>query len=137
MLRLGTSRLVIAIAALPIISDGVDAQNQATAPPHVSRQGENLIRNPSLRTKANWSFLRDAEYDASTSRTDEGSGAMKLLTPLPKASMVLSYLIAVQPGRRYTYGFYSLVQSAQRRSDGDRRVPLFCYARILGTVSGG
>lgn len=31
---------------------------------------------------------------------------MKLLTPAPNASMVLSDLIAVEPGKRYTYGFY-------------------------------
>jgi hypothetical protein len=69
-------------------------------------QGENLILNPSLNTKSHWSFLRDAEHDASTSRTDDASAAIKLLTPLPKASTVVSDLIAVQPGTRYTYGFY-------------------------------
>lgn len=72
----------------------------------MERQGKNLVVNPSLKTTANWSFLRNAEYDESTSRTDDDSGSIKLLTPLPAASMVLSELIPVEPGRRYTYSFY-------------------------------
>lgn len=80
------------------------APDAALSPPHVQRQGQNLIVNPSVKTKANWSFVRDAEYDASISRTDDGSGAIKLVTPPP--NMALTELIAVQPGKRYTYGFY-------------------------------
>lgn len=68
------------------------------------RQGANLIVNPSVKGKANWTFARDAEYDASASRTDDRSGSIKLVTPPP--SMALTELIAVQPGKSYTYGFY-------------------------------
>jgi hypothetical protein len=81
-------------------------QRDVSSPPHVRRQGENLLLNPSVNTEANWSFLRDAEYDATASQTDDGSGSIRLLTPLPDVSMALSDLIAVQPGKLYTYGFY-------------------------------
>ena len=74
--------------------------------PHTPRQGKNLIVNPSLKSKANWNLLRDVEYDASTSRTQDGSGSLKLKTPLPNASMALSSLIAVKPGQQFTFGFY-------------------------------
>ncbi len=92
------------LLVLLLQSDAASAQDTAASPPHVPRQGANLIVNPSVNTKANWSYLRDAEYDASTSRTDDGSGSMKLVTPPP--SMALTELIAVQSGKRYTYGFY-------------------------------
>jgi hypothetical protein len=85
-------------------SNAAAAQGIVSSPPHVPRQGANLIVNPSVETKANWSFARDAEYDDSTSRTDDGSGSIKLVTPPP--SMALTELIAVEPGKRYTYGFY-------------------------------
>ena len=98
--------LFLLMAALGVTSGTAYSQNGDSSRPHVPRQGKNLIVNPSVKTKSNWSLLRDAEYDASTSRTDDGSGSMKLVTPVPNTSIVLSDVIAVQPGKRYTYGFY-------------------------------
>ena len=96
----------IVAAAFTMNCSTAPAQDPASSRPHVPRQGKNLIVNPSVKTKTNWRFLRDAQYDASTSRIDDGSGSIKLPTPHPKVSMALSDLIAVQPGKKYTYGFY-------------------------------
>jgi len=92
--------------AVFLICPTAGAEDADSSRPHVKRQGKNLVSNPSVKAKANWSFVRDAEYDASTSRSDDGSGSIKMVTPLPEASMALSDLIAVHPSQRYTYGFY-------------------------------
>jgi len=97
--------------AITLISPTAVSQADNSSRPHVARQGKNLIANPSLDTTANWSYLRDAEYDDSTSRAADGSGSMKLRTPLPKSSMVVSKLIAVRPAQQYTYSFYFKTQN--------------------------
>lgn len=59
-----------------LVCSGEDSWGDDNLIPHVERQGKNLIVNPSLTSIANWSLLRDAEYDASTSRTGDGSGSI-------------------------------------------------------------
>lgn len=82
------------------------AQNADSTRPHVRQLGKNLVSNPSVKTRANWLLVREAEHDAATSRTEDGSGSFKLVTPLPDASMAFSDVIAVRPGQQYTYRFY-------------------------------
>ena len=40
--------------------------------------------------------------DASTSRTDDGPGSLKLVTPMPTGSMAFSDYITVEGGKKYT-----------------------------------
>ena len=94
------------LAVFAISTFSTVAQDNPVSRPHVPRQGANLVPNPTVSTKAKWSFVRDAEYDASTSRREDGSGSIKLVTPIPKGSMALSELIPVRAGQRYTFGFY-------------------------------
>lgn len=80
-------------------------------PPHLPREGTNLVENPGVKTLSAWSLLRDLIFDESVSRTADGSGSFRLATPLPGASMAGSDLIPVQGGKRYTYGFYFRTQN--------------------------
>ena len=49
------------LLVLLLSGDGATAQDKAASTPHVPRQGANLIVNPSVKGKANWTFARDAD----------------------------------------------------------------------------
>ena len=74
--------------------------------PHVKRQGENLAPGRTVAADSHWSYFGDARLDEATSRTDDGSGSIKLVTPIPDGSMAFSDFIPIQGGRKYVYGFY-------------------------------
>lgn len=90
------------------LASAADAEGDGLAqvPPHVARQGENLVADPGVASLTHWSLVRDAVHDEAVSRTADGSGSFRLVTPLPEASRVNSKRIAVQGGKTYTYGFY-------------------------------
>lgn len=101
------NRLLIVFLIAAFSVSAANAQTPADRP-HLVRQGENLIRNPTLNTTKNWKLLRDAIFDESTSRRNDGSGSFKLVTPYPdkKFATAKADLIAVEPGERYMYGFH-------------------------------
>lgn len=78
----------------------------AQTPPHVARHGANLVKNPGVNTPKNWSLVRDAVYDETVSRSKDGSGSFRLVTPLPTSSMAVSENVPVEQGKTYTFGFY-------------------------------
>ncbi len=85
-------------------------QDATSLRPHVPRQGANLIVNPSIKTTKGWRVMRSAGFDPAVSRTKDGSGSFKLTVPIPdpQRSTVLSDLVPVQSGQRYTCAFYLL-----------------------------
>ncbi len=97
---------ILAPVVLTLGIAAVHAQDAHTLRPHVRRQGKNLVANPSIKTMTHWTPLRDAEFDAATSRLDDGSGSILLKTPIPNGSAVNADLIPVRAGQQYTYGFY-------------------------------
>ncbi|HUT91988.1 MAG TPA: hypothetical protein VMY37_21005 [Thermoguttaceae bacterium] len=103
--RLG---LIIAVAGLLIAGYAAGAKGDEAWRPHVPRHGMNLVSNATLATPAGWSLFGDAQYDADTSRSDDGSGAFLLTTCVfgQKGSKVFSDFIPIEGGKTFTYGFY-------------------------------
>ena len=97
---------ILLFSSLAIASVTALSKDATLSRPHIPRQGKNLIVNPSVKTTLSWTLVRDARYDALTSRKKDGSGSFQLETPLPKSSMALSELIPIRSGQRYTFGFY-------------------------------
>jgi Concanavalin A-like lectin/glucanases superfamily len=75
-------------------------------PPHLQRQGTNLVTNPDVDGSSNW-ISRSGMYDSSVSR-DAGTGSFKMTTTYPglNFSYIESALIPVTPGKTYTTAFY-------------------------------
>jgi hypothetical protein len=88
--------------------------DDASLRPHIPRQGENLVSNPTVQTTSTWALLGNATYDIKTSRTSDGSGSFSLITPYydkdrkhqKNAGRVHSAFIPVQGGMKYTLGFF-------------------------------
>lgn len=93
--------MLVAVSSSPAIAQGSRAMR-----PHVPRQGRNLIANPTVDGKASWIFARDAAYDATVSNSDDGSGSIRLVTPIPTGGIAFTELIPVKVGQLYTYSFH-------------------------------
>jgi hypothetical protein len=74
--------------------------------PHWTRQGPNLVPNPSFSTPVGWTLLGGAVFDPSTSHTAAGSGSVRLRTPIPNGSMAFSDYVSVRSGVQYTFSLY-------------------------------
>jgi hypothetical protein len=71
--------------------------------PHRHRRGANLVRNASFATPTGWTLLGGAVLDPAVSRGADGSGSLRLRTPIPNGSMVFSDYIPVRAGVQYTF----------------------------------
>ncbi len=76
------------------------------ARPSVPRTSTNLIEDAGVNNADNWTLLRGASFDKTTSRTVDNSGSIKLVKPPPKHHLAMSDFIPVRPNQRYTYGFH-------------------------------
>jgi len=102
----------------------------------VGRVGKNLAANPTVATAAHWHVAGDAIFDASISRTADGSGSFRLSTPYktdPRhAGRVASDLIPVPSPGKYTLGFFAKTANGP----GDMRLRLY-NAILLGAKAMG
>ena len=83
------------------------AQQQESLDPHVQFDSENLVPDAAVTDAALWSLHGGAVFDGMTSRTSDGSGSLKLATPIPNGSMVFSRDIPIEGGHTYTVGFFA------------------------------
>lgn len=107
----------LALSSLTVIlllSGSVEASESSRAirqRPHRQRQGTNLASNPNADSAAHWHVAGDAAFDASVSRTADGSGSFRLSTPYKidpqRAGRVASDLIPVPAPGKYTLGFFA------------------------------
>jgi Concanavalin A-like lectin/glucanases superfamily len=75
----------------------------AQTSPFRPRTGANLLSNPTLNGSSSWSISAGATYDASLSRTADGSGSARI----PMGGKILyGGPIAVTPGVEYTFAAY-------------------------------
>jgi len=87
--------------------------------PHIARQGGNLVPNASARTASTWSLIGDAVYDAAESRTSDGSGSIRLMTPyydadggyVEESGRAHSDYMPIAGGGRHTLAFYAKTNS--------------------------
>ena len=89
----------------------VNAQVVSPQRPHLPRLGENMIGNAAIESKSEWTLLRGAMVDPATSSSQDDSGSIKLVAPVPKHSMAVAKLVAVKKGQRYTFGFHFKTQN--------------------------
>ena len=98
-----------------------------------------MIGNAAIESKSEWTLLRGAMVDPATSHSQDDSGAIKLVAPMPKHSMALAKLVTVKTGQRYTFGFHFKTQNGPTYVGGrislhdkDRK-----YLRNLTSTWGG
>jgi hypothetical protein len=91
--------LVCVVWAMMLMPAGYAASPPQAHRPHV---GPNLVANPRFNGTANWALSGGAQYVTNLSRTADGSGAVRL----PPGGRVASRVIAVTPGKSYTFAAY-------------------------------
>ncbi len=100
------TRVVFAILVLFIAAPQLTIGNEfvkTAVQPHIKRTGKNLVPNAAITGAKGWKFAGGAAYDASISRTKDGSGALKMGQ---KGAKITSRLFAVEPGKTYTMAVY-------------------------------
>lgn len=105
----GNDVFVAVFPAAMIVSSALfsaEGETMSLVPPHVPRTGANQVANPGVASVREWTLVRDAVFDETVTRTADGSGSFRLVSPLPESSRVDSKLIPVEGGKSYTFGFY-------------------------------
>lgn len=137
-MRTGLRYLTIVIA-LVVNFVGSISSAVSTERPHVSRVGDNLVADPGISSKVDWFLFGDAEFDLSQSHSNDHSGSVLLMTPIPQGSKVFSDFIPIQGGKHYTFGFFMKTKNgptyvgAQISAHGANKE----YLRNLPGTSGG
>ena len=107
---LGTGTWMLLLVGLSGSAYTTCAQD-TTSRPHVRRQGQNLAPNWNVATAEDWHVAGNARYEASASRTADGSGSFKRATPYYEdsrnAGRVASALTPIEGGKRHTLGFFA------------------------------
>lgn len=105
IMKLTAFLLLIFSGFMPVSADDHHPEMKSTRP-HVSHRSPNLVPNAAFKTSEHWTLLGDASWNANDSRTADGSGSLRLRTPIPNGSNVFSSLIPVQAGEQYTFSFF-------------------------------
>jgi hypothetical protein len=85
----------------------LDPVTNAVAPQtHLQRQGPNLFNDPTVTGTSEWYPFNDAEFDATTSHTADGTGSWKLKTPGGAYSRVITHNFTVQESGKYYISVY-------------------------------
>ena len=120
------------------------AKDPAATRPHRPRQGANLVPNASFSTDRGWTLLGGAVRDRALSRSADGSGSIRMATPIPNGSMAFSDYIPVRAGVRYTFSFYIRTTNGPAYAgaqvglhDGERRFLRNLTSARLGTSRDG
>jgi hypothetical protein len=115
--------LLVGLSASACITHARDARSR----PHVRRRGQNLALNWNVATAEHWHVAGNAHYDASASRTADGSGSF-YYEDFRNAGRVASVLIPIEGGKKYTLGFFAktangptLVSASVGIHDGNRK----------------
>jgi hypothetical protein len=83
-----------------------EPKDTAATRPHRRRQGVNVIREASFATDKGLTLLGGATLDHALSHAPDGSGSIRLTTPIPNGSMVFSDLVPVREAAHYTFSLY-------------------------------
>ncbi len=83
----------------------VVCQQPAFPQPQERPQADNLVPESTISSGAGWALHGDATFEPQTSRTEDGSGSLKLVTTA--TSMAFSDFIPIVAGRKYTLSFFA------------------------------
>ena len=104
------ANFVVLLSVLLAVANTIWGQEDSERP-HIRRTGANLAENPTAATAEHWHLLGNASYDATTSRSADGSGSFKLETPYYEdsnnAGIAASEILPIEGGKRYTLGFFA------------------------------
>jgi hypothetical protein len=98
------NRVVFAFLMTACLSTSVGQAQQ----PHLTREGPNLVPNPTVISAKGWEITGSAQFDSTVSRTADGSGSLKIWAPYP-AGFLGAPLVPVEPGKTYTGSVYMKV----------------------------
>ena len=105
----------LACFSLAMISGAAFSHDTNASRPHIRRSGDNLAENPSMATRRHWHLLGNASYDANVSRSADGSGSVRLMTPYyddsKHAGIVASRILPVESEKKYTLGFFAKTEN--------------------------
>jgi Concanavalin A-like lectin/glucanases superfamily len=100
---------LLVVVLLLVISLFLPPSVLAATQPHKQRSGTNLVSNSTVNGSTGWVLGGGTVYDSAVSR-NTGSGSLKLTASYgdtaPNHDYVNSGLMAVTPGKAYTYAYY-------------------------------
>lgn len=110
-LRAGAELDFETLSALDVAVEVVQEENgDAVGPrPHLQRDGVNLLADPTVSSTRLWNNFGSQLVNATgVSRTQDGSGAWRLTTPIghPNSSSVITRIFPIQESGVYTYSYF-------------------------------